>query len=414
MHCPHCKGDHPKDAQFCPLTGKKIKFLQSCPECGNPVDPSWQHCGFCGRKLISAEDVSKKEEGQPAGVPPEPTPMKGGSDPGVGSAKVTWPIILRGIGGLVIVTIILFFAIRLVVIDIWNDTNLVAAAPTASTTPTVSVAPASQIIHTPEIIPTSFPETTPTTAIIPTSLSDTIPTTAIIPTSLSDTIPTTVIIPTSLSDTIPTTVIIPTSLSDTIPTTVIIPTSLSDTIPTTVIIPTSLPSWEKFEGNGVEFWLPGSYDGGNLNEDLNTIVENLRKLSPEFENAAAGIEKNPEIFALWAFDSIMGDSGGLTSAAITSEKVLSAVNINTYLDAAQNQLPDSFFITDRQIVKLNQYDAGRLVIDFSVSGYSGKELIYVIKIGNMFWLITYGTGAVEFDQRLPEFEKSALTFKVND
>ena len=54
------------------------------------------------------------------------------------------------------------------------------------------------------------------------------------------------------------------------------------------------------------------------------------------------------------------------------------------------------------------------MIEFSITGTNGKELMYAIKNGNTFWVITYGTGADEFDQRLPEFEKSALTFKVND
>lgn len=179
-------------------------------------------------------------------------------------------------------------------------------------------------------------------------------------------------------------------------------------------MPTSIPGWEKFEANGVELWLPESYDGGNLKEDLQTVVEKIKSLGPEYENMANVIEQNPDMFAIWAFDSNIGASGSLTSTAITFEKVMSVVTIDTYLDAASSQLPASFVVTDRQIVKLNGYDAGRLMIEFSITGTNGKELMYAIKNGNTFWVITYGTGADEFDQRLPEFEKSALTFKVND
>jgi|WetSurMetagenome_2_1015567.scaffolds.fasta_scaffold07258_3 hypothetical protein len=194
----------------------------------------------------------------------------------------------------------------------------------------------------------------------------------------------------------------------------IFPTSKPVTLPTIEITPTLIPGWEKFEGKGVELWLPESYEGGNVSEDLQTVVEKIRSLGPEYENMASVIEKNPDMFAIWAFDSKIGTSGSLTSAAITFEKVKSVITIDTYLDAVSSQLPASFKVTDRQIVKLNGYDAGKLLIEFTISGTNGKELMYAVKNGNTFWVITYGTGADEFDLRLPEFEKSALTFKVND
>jgi serine/threonine-protein kinase len=194
----------------------------------------------------------------------------------------------------------------------------------------------------------------------------------------------------------------------------ILPTSKPEILPTIETLPTSIPGWEKFEANGVELWLPESYDGGNVKEDLQTVVEKIKSLGPEYQNMATVIEQNPDMFAIWAFDSKIGASGSLTSAAITFEKVMSVITIDTYLDAASSQLPASFVVTDRQIVKLNGYDAGRLMIEFSISGTDGKELMYAVKNGNTFWVVTYGTGADEFDQRLPEFEKSALTFKVND
>jgi hypothetical protein len=194
----------------------------------------------------------------------------------------------------------------------------------------------------------------------------------------------------------------------------ILPTIEPVTLPPIEQKPTPIPGWEKFEAKEVELWLPESYDGGNVKEDLETVVEKIRLLGPEYENMASVIEQNPDMFAIWAFDSNIGTSGSLTSAAITFEKVMSVITIDTYLDAASSQLPASFVVTDRQIVKLNDYDAGRLVIDFTISGTNGKELMYAVKNGNMFWVITYGTSADEFDQRLTEFEKSALTFKVND
>lgn len=175
---------------------------------------------------------------------------------------------------------------------------------------------------------------------------------------------------------------------------------------------TPIPGWEKFEGGGVELWLPESYEGLSIDEDIDVVVERLRTFGPDFEQMAQTIEQNPSMYVIWAFDSEIGDSGFLTNVAVTTEKVLSAMTIDTYLDAALKQLPAAFQVVDRDIVSLNDHQAGRLVIEFAVPGVVGREVMYAVKDDNAMWVITYATGAEEFDQRLPFFEQSALTFAI--
>jgi len=175
---------------------------------------------------------------------------------------------------------------------------------------------------------------------------------------------------------------------------------------------TPIPGWEKFEGEGVELWLPESYDGGDLDEDLDVVVENLRRLGPDFEQMAQIIEQNPTMYVIWAFDSEVGSSGVLSNVALTKERVLSAITMDTYLDAATNQFPAAFEVTERDIVTLGDYEAGRLVIEFEIQGVGGKELMYAVKDGTTMWAFVYATGADEFDERLPVFEQSALTFAI--
>lgn len=175
---------------------------------------------------------------------------------------------------------------------------------------------------------------------------------------------------------------------------------------------TPIPGWEKFEGGGVELWVPESYEGASIDEDIDVIVEKLRAFGPDFEQMAQTIEQNPSMYVIWAFDSEIGDSGFLTNVAVTTEKVLSAMTLDTYLDAALKQLPAAFQVVERDIVALDDHRAGRLVIEFTVSGVVGKEVMYAIKDDNAMWVVTYATGAEEFDQRLPFFEQSALTFAI--
>jgi hypothetical protein len=176
--------------------------------------------------------------------------------------------------------------------------------------------------------------------------------------------------------------------------------------------PTPIPGWEKIEGSGASLWMPESFAGGNLEEDLELIIEDMKSLGPTYELAAQNIKQNRSAFALWAFDARLGPSGFLTNVNVTREKVPSAVTVETYMDAATAQLPADFHVLSRELVSLGSYEAGRLTTEFSVSGPKGSQLIYIIKNGSRVYAITYSTGADEFQRRLPVFEQSARTFVV--
>jgi hypothetical protein len=175
---------------------------------------------------------------------------------------------------------------------------------------------------------------------------------------------------------------------------------------------TPIPGWTKFEGESIELWLPESYLGGNISEDIDVIVANLRKQGPDFEQMAQLIEQNPEMYVIWATDSKVGSSGFLTNVAVTTEKVLSVVTLDTYLDIAAKQFPSQFQIVERDLIPLGEYESGRLVVEFELSGIYGKQILYVIKDGTTMWVLTYATGMEEYEERLSEFEQSASTFRT--
>ncbi|MCK5633687.1 MAG: hypothetical protein KAI06_01300 [Anaerolineales bacterium] len=174
---------------------------------------------------------------------------------------------------------------------------------------------------------------------------------------------------------------------------------------------TPIPGWEKFEGDGVELWLPESYEGGTR-EDMEMINEAIRSLGPEFEQAVQAVEQNPSMFIIWAIDSDIGDSGGVTNVSVMKEKLIYAFPIDNLIDEVIKELPAQWQVVERGIVSLENYQAGRVVVEATISDFSVKQLGYYIKDGNTMWLISFGSLAEDFDQRLPVFELSILTFAI--
>lgn len=177
---------------------------------------------------------------------------------------------------------------------------------------------------------------------------------------------------------------------------------------------TTIPGWKKFEGRGAQLQLPESYSGGDLSQYLDVVVQKLESLGPYYQQVAQSLKQNPSVFALWAFDSQASKSGFLSNAAILTEPVGSTVTTDTYLDLLTKQLPSEFRVVERKQVTLEDYQAGQIVTEATISGVTAKQIMYAIKRGSNMWAVTFTTSAEEFEQRLPSFQQSINTFSASD
>lgn len=175
---------------------------------------------------------------------------------------------------------------------------------------------------------------------------------------------------------------------------------------------TVVEGWKMFKGGGAELWLPASYEGGDLSKDLDVVVERVRGLGPDYEAIARTMERNRSAFAIWAFDSQIGESGGVTNVTVVSERVPSSVTLETYLGLVRKKLTKDFRVVEEGVVPLASYQAGRVVLEANLGGARIKQIMYMVKSGSTVWVVNLATGADEFDQRSPAFESSVRNIRV--
>ena len=177
---------------------------------------------------------------------------------------------------------------------------------------------------------------------------------------------------------------------------------------------TTIPGWKKFEGRGAQLQLPESYNGGDLSQNLDVVVQKLESLGPYYQQVAQSLKQNSSVFAFWAYDSKATKSGFLSNAAILTEPVGPTVTTDTYLDVLTKQLPSEFRVVERKQVTLDRYQGVLIVTEATISGVTAKQIIYTIKQGSNIWAVTFTTSAEEFEERLPSFQQSINTFSVSD
>lgn len=175
-----------------------------------------------------------------------------------------------------------------------------------------------------------------------------------------------------------------------------------------------IPGWKKFATDEFSVWLPEEFEGGDLEKDLELILDRLRKLGPSFEQMAQQIESYPEVFLLWAFDTAnIGEQGQLSNILVGKESVLTTLNIQKYLELLISQLPAEYEVREQETTPYEPgYPARRLVLEANIGGVEAISIIYIIQQGNSFWTVNYSTSQEEYTARLPNFEKSFGTFRI--
>ena len=190
--------------------------------------------------------------------------------------------------------------------------------------------------------------------------------------------------------------------------------------PTSTAVPTitAIPDWNAF--NFAEYraivWLPASYSGGDTTTSSETILQNLRAATEDeaFINDIQGLIALPEI-KFFAFDTDLTNG---TRFMYVGNEALDPdlfITMDDYLNRTMdNLIGGSERVVERQIVQLDRYPAGKLVIENKVPAGEGEAFVtmavYLVRAGNTMWFINYRTGKSEYKGYQPIVEDSVNSF----
>ena len=106
MRCPHCNQEHPSNAIFCPLTGKKILAPGFCSQCGKPIESEWLLCPFCGHTLDKEVPALDQQVSTMVSAPPAANVETEPLETHLPSPRKNLPLILIGLVFLLVVAVV--------------------------------------------------------------------------------------------------------------------------------------------------------------------------------------------------------------------------------------------------------------------------------------------------------------------
>jgi hypothetical protein len=204
-----------------------------------------------------------------------------------------------------------------------------------------------------------------------------------------------------------------------VPTNTLAPTNTPVPVATEVPYVAQIPEgWKQFVGNGLEIYLPNSWQGGTDN-DLDLVFAELKKMSPEMATLASQVEAQRNQIRFFAIDFDASSSG----TNINATKICAQVPLNVTLlndickqtNEVYEKIGGTFTCVSQEIIQTNAYKkVGVIIAEQEINNQKVKSIQYLVDDGNCFWMFTLTTSHENFENYRKILETSMETFRITE
>ena len=162
---------------------------------------------------------------------------------------------------------------------------------------------------------------------------------------------------------------------------------------------------------GVELALPEFFEGGDPIARREELLELVRSLGSDYESYVEAVEQNPSRMILEVFDLESAESiVGVTRREVPAEMALDEY-LNGLLSTIVEQIPGSS-VVDRAKIQKGDDLIGWIIFEFVTENAISRQLSFIVLDGGQAWTVSYASPLDRFEEMLPVFELSMLTFKI--
>jgi len=167
--------------------------------------------------------------------------------------------------------------------------------------------------------------------------------------------------------------------------------------------PSPVPGWILFPGNGVELWLPPTYEGGDPVARTQELIDLIAAV-PGYEDLAEVLQEDPGAYRLLAVDTAGGSVIGVTLKDVPADMPMNNY-VESWVAAVLRQTPGASLV-EKGIVQFREQDTGRVILEFAVQDETSWQLSYVVRREAQVWTFNFAAIQGDFYQTQPVFEQS--------
>jgi len=188
----------------------------------------------------------------------------------------------------------------------------------------------------------------------------------------------------------------------------------ADTSPTETLAPTLAPTTDPAQpqvlsDNGVQITLPGTYVLGDVESDLETLVDGI---SGEGADEIRQLyEANKEDIVLLAYD-FTGSDDYQSSMLVLKNEQFSGMSLGMISSVASILFGDAVDSMSQERLDLGGRDTLRFVTSVDASGSTSSQLIYLLKDSGNLWVLGFLTTQLQADVLISEYDEIVASFEV--
>lgn len=165
-----------------------------------------------------------------------------------------------------------------------------------------------------------------------------------------------------------------------------------------------------YSDNGVQMTLPGSYEMGDVENDLAILVEGLQTMSAEDSDDLQELyDNNKEDILFWAYDS-NSPSSHMTSVLVLKNEEFAGMSLTLIAAASNMLLGEEADSMNQSRMTLGNKDVLRFQTTSENAGVPTAQAVYVFNEGGKLWLVGFFTNLDQFEERLPSFDAAVESF----
>lgn len=168
-----------------------------------------------------------------------------------------------------------------------------------------------------------------------------------------------------------------------------------------------------YSDNGVEITLPDTYIMGDVENDLEILVEGLMAMSEEedAEDIQTLYENNKDDIILWAYD-LESPATHQTSLLVMKNEEFAGMSLALIATFANILFGSEVDSLEQETMTLGEHEVLRFLTTSENAGVETAQAIYLLNDSDKLWLIGFFTNQEEFEDRLSTFDAAAASFTV--
>ncbi len=173
-----------------------------------------------------------------------------------------------------------------------------------------------------------------------------------------------------------------------------------------------IPSdWKQYTNTRFEIWLPPQFESATIDTQRQARVEFYR--GQGYNSLADALANDTFDYRYW-FKFPQPDSVAFGTTIVVKTDVLPTDTLDEYLDQTYGANLQDFRVIGRQAVNIEGLELQRVVLNADIKDIPIGVVDYVITDEVNLWIVRCSSTLDEFYSWLPEFDKVARSFRLNN